>query len=56
MALTGKEIGARGYIDLTIACMRAFGAEVEVVSGYNERFLQRVSGLKKSNQTLPLML
>jgi 3-phosphoshikimate 1-carboxyvinyltransferase len=31
VALTGKEIGARGYIDLTIACMRAFGAEVEVV-------------------------
>lgn len=31
VALTGKEIGARGYIDLTLACMRAFGAEVEVV-------------------------
>jgi 3-phosphoshikimate 1-carboxyvinyltransferase len=31
VALTGKEIGARGYVDLTIACMRAFGAEVEVV-------------------------
>lgn len=31
VALTGKEIGARGYIDLTIACMRAFGAEVEVI-------------------------
>ncbi|MGK9165194.1 3-phosphoshikimate 1-carboxyvinyltransferase [Inquilinus limosus] len=29
MALTGKEIGARGYVDLTVAAMRAFGAEVE---------------------------
>ncbi|HXQ99796.1 MAG TPA: 3-phosphoshikimate 1-carboxyvinyltransferase, partial [Pseudomonas sp.] len=31
VALTGKEIGARGYIDLTLACMRAFGAQVEVI-------------------------
>jgi 3-phosphoshikimate 1-carboxyvinyltransferase len=29
--LTGKDIGARGYVDLTLACMQAFGAEVEVV-------------------------
>ncbi|ODT75536.1 MAG: 3-phosphoshikimate 1-carboxyvinyltransferase [Pelagibacterium sp. SCN 64-44] len=29
VALTGKEIGARGYVDLTLAAMRAFGAEVE---------------------------
>ncbi|MCX5579579.1 3-phosphoshikimate 1-carboxyvinyltransferase [Kaistia terrae] len=29
VALTGSEIGARGYVDLTIAAMRAFGAEVE---------------------------
>lgn len=29
IALTGSEIGARGYIDLTLASMRAFGAEVE---------------------------
>ncbi len=28
IALTGKEIGARGYIDLTLAVMRAFGAQV----------------------------
>lgn len=28
IALTGKEIGARGYIDLTLATMRAFGASV----------------------------
>ena len=29
IVLTGSEIGARGYIDLTVAAMRAFGAEVE---------------------------
>jgi 3-phosphoshikimate 1-carboxyvinyltransferase len=29
VALTGTEIGARGYVDLTLAAMRAFGAEVE---------------------------
>jgi 3-phosphoshikimate 1-carboxyvinyltransferase len=29
VALTGKDIGARGYVDLTLAAMRAFGAEVE---------------------------
>ena len=28
VALTGAEIGARGYVDLTLAAMRAFGAEV----------------------------
>ncbi|TCR62191.1 3-phosphoshikimate 1-carboxyvinyltransferase [Bosea sp. BK604] len=28
VALTGKEIGARGYIDLTLAVMAAFGAKV----------------------------
>ncbi|HEY0286282.1 MAG TPA: 3-phosphoshikimate 1-carboxyvinyltransferase [Pseudomonas sp.] len=32
VALTGNDIGARGYIDLTIACMREFGAQVEVVN------------------------
>ncbi|MND92824.1 3-phosphoshikimate 1-carboxyvinyltransferase [compost metagenome] len=31
VALTGKDIGARGYVDLTLACMRAFGARVEEV-------------------------
>ncbi|KPA93497.1 3-phosphoshikimate 1-carboxyvinyltransferase, partial [Pseudomonas asplenii] len=31
VALTGKDIGARGYVDLTLACMRAFGAQVEAV-------------------------
>jgi len=31
VALTGKDIGARGYVDLTIACMQAFGAQVEVL-------------------------
>lgn len=31
VALTGNEIGARGYVDLTVAAMRAFGAEVEQI-------------------------
>ncbi|WP_263264546.1 3-phosphoshikimate 1-carboxyvinyltransferase [Pseudomonas sp. RIT-PI-S] len=31
VALTGKDIGARGYVDLTLACMRAFGAQVETL-------------------------
>jgi len=31
VALTGKEIGARGYVDLTLAAMRSFGADVEQV-------------------------
>ena len=29
VALAGKDIGARGYVDLTLAAMRAFGSEVE---------------------------
>jgi 3-phosphoshikimate 1-carboxyvinyltransferase len=29
VALTGTEIGARGYVDLTLDAMRAFGADVE---------------------------
>ncbi len=29
VALTGAEIGAKGYVDLTVAAMRSFGAEVE---------------------------
>lgn len=29
VALAGRDIGARGYVDLTLAAMRAFGAEVE---------------------------
>lgn len=31
VALTGKDIGARGYVDLTLAGMRAFGAQVEMI-------------------------
>ncbi len=31
VALTGQDIGARGYIDLTLTAMAAFGAEVETV-------------------------
>ncbi|MDB5623925.1 MAG: 3-phosphoshikimate 1-carboxyvinyltransferase [Devosia sp.] len=29
VALAGTDIGARGYVDLTLAAMRAFGAEIE---------------------------
>lgn len=29
IALTGSAIGARGYVDLTVAAMKAFGAEVD---------------------------
>lgn len=32
VALVGKEIGARGYVDLTLAAMRVFGAEVAETS------------------------
>ena len=32
IALRGADIGARGYVDLTLAAMRAFGAEVEALS------------------------
>ena len=31
VALTGHDIGARGYVDLTLAAMAAFGAEFETV-------------------------
>lgn len=31
VALSGNEIGARGYVDLTLAAMRAFGASVDQV-------------------------
>jgi 3-phosphoshikimate 1-carboxyvinyltransferase len=31
IALVGKDIGARGYVDLTLAAMTSFGAEVEQV-------------------------
>ncbi|GHA10857.1 3-phosphoshikimate 1-carboxyvinyltransferase [Devosia pacifica] len=33
VALTGNDIGARGYVDLTLAAMRQFGAQVEEVAG-----------------------
>lgn len=33
ICLTGDDIGARGYIDLTLAVMRAFGAEINHTSG-----------------------
>ena len=31
VALTGKDLDARGYVDLTLAAMRAFGAKVEQI-------------------------
>lgn len=31
VALTGSDIGARGYVDLTLAAMRAFGGEAEAI-------------------------
>lgn len=31
VALTGPRIGARGYVELTLAAMRQFGAEVEAI-------------------------
>jgi len=37
VALTGSEIGARGYVDLTIAAMRAFGGEVEQIDASSWR-------------------
>nr|HZY68823.1 3-phosphoshikimate 1-carboxyvinyltransferase [Devosia sp.] len=33
VALTGQDLDARGYVDLTVAAMRAFGAEVTPVDG-----------------------
>lgn len=35
VALTGKDIGARGYVDLTLAAMRSFGASVEQVDDWS---------------------
>ncbi|HVW92211.1 MAG TPA: 3-phosphoshikimate 1-carboxyvinyltransferase [Devosia sp.] len=31
VALTGDNIGARGYVDLTVAAMRAFGGQIEAL-------------------------
>lgn len=39
VALTGAEIGARGYVDLTLAAMRAFGANVEQIDAGTWRVL-----------------
>ena len=33
VALKGEEIGARGYVDLTLAVMRRFGARVQAIGG-----------------------
>ncbi len=33
IVLRNAEIGARGYVDLTVAAMRAFGAKLEALSG-----------------------
>jgi 3-phosphoshikimate 1-carboxyvinyltransferase len=37
VALTGKDIGARGYVDLTLAAMRRFGAAVEALDAVSWR-------------------
>ncbi len=39
VALTGADIGARGYVDLTIAAMLAFGASVEQIDAGTWRVL-----------------
>jgi 3-phosphoshikimate 1-carboxyvinyltransferase len=39
VALTGPDIGARGYVDLTLAAMRAFGANVEQIDAGTWRVL-----------------
>ncbi|HTJ58457.1 MAG TPA: 3-phosphoshikimate 1-carboxyvinyltransferase [Devosiaceae bacterium] len=33
VALTGEHIGAKGYVELTVSAMRAFGGEVEELGG-----------------------
>lgn len=35
VALSGTDIGARGYVDLTLDAMRAFGAKIEQLDGAN---------------------
>lgn len=37
VALTGKEIGARGYVNLTVAAMRAFGAQITEIDAVTWR-------------------
>ncbi|MFZ2101583.1 MAG: 3-phosphoshikimate 1-carboxyvinyltransferase [Oricola sp.] len=37
LSLTGPQIGARGYVDLTLAAMRAFGARIEQVGAVDWR-------------------
>jgi 3-phosphoshikimate 1-carboxyvinyltransferase len=39
IALTGDDIGARGYVDLTIASMRAFGAKIEQLTSSSWRVI-----------------
>lgn len=35
IALEGEDIGARGYVDLTLAAMRRFGVQVEAIGNHN---------------------
>ena len=44
VALAGKDIGARGYVDLTLAAMRSFGAEIEQIDAGS--WLVQPSGYK----------
>ena len=37
VVLTGKDLDARGYVELTLAVMRAFGAEVAAIDGVSWR-------------------
>jgi 3-phosphoshikimate 1-carboxyvinyltransferase len=47
VALTGANIGARGYVNLTVAAMRAFGARVEERS--NDSWLVQPTGYKATD-------
>ena len=43
VALAGKDIGARGYVDLTLAAMAAFGARVEPLTDRSGELAWRVT-------------
>jgi 3-phosphoshikimate 1-carboxyvinyltransferase len=47
VSLTGDVIGARGYIDLTVASMQHFGAKVEALS--SSRWLVHATGYKAAD-------
>lgn len=47
VALTGTDIGARGYVDLTLAAMRSFGADVQQIDAGS--WLVQPSGYKAAD-------